>query len=104
MLDQLIAYGLSDVTLADSGRANQEDIVGFLGKQSAGELVDLLAIDAFIEAKIKAIECAFIAEGGAFCASFDGSLLTDIEFVLKDEFEELFMCEVVADGFLKPQV
>ena len=104
MLDQLIANGLGDVTLAHSRRADQEDIISFLGKQSAGELVDLLAVDAFIEAKIKAIECAFIAEGGAFGASFDGALFTDIEFVLQDQFEELFVCEVVADGFLKPQV
>ena len=46
----------------------------------------MLAVDGFIEAKMT------------------GALFSDIEFVLQDELEELFVCEVVADGFLKPQV
>ncbi len=104
LLDQLIANGLCKVALAHSGGSDQQYVFGLFSEQAAGELVDLLAVDAFVEAKIKAFECAFIAEGGAFGAPFDGALLADVEFVLKDEFEELFMCEIVADGFLKPQV
>jgi len=104
LLDELISNGLCDVTFANSRRADQEYVFSLLGGGRASELIDLLAVDAFVEAKIKAFECALITEGGAFGASFDGALLTDVEFVLKDEFEELFVCEVVADGFLKPHV
>ena len=104
LLDKLIANGLCDVAFAHSRRSDQEYVFGLLGEASAGELVDLLAVDALIEAKIKALECAFIAKGGAFGAPLDGALFADIEFVLEDQFEELFVREVVADRLLKPQV
>jgi len=56
--------------------------VSLLGEEPACELVDLLPVDAFVEAKIKAIKGAFVAEGGAFGAALNGALFADIEFVL----------------------
>jgi hypothetical protein len=102
--DQFVADGLCQVAFADSGRSDEEDILGVFGEAPGGELVDLGTIDRGVEAEVEAVEGAFFTEGGGFVATGDHALMSDIEFVLEEEFEELFVGEVVASGFLQAQV
>jgi hypothetical protein len=102
--DQLVADGLSKVTFADSGWSDEEDVFGVFTEASGGKLVDLGAVDRGIEAEVEAVEGAFLAEGGGFVPAGDHALMSDVEFVLEEEFEELFVGEVVASGFLQAQV
>ncbi len=63
-------------------------------------MVDLLAVDAGVEAEVKVFKGADVAEASTFGASLYGALFTYVEFVSHEEFEELFVGKVVADGFL----
>ena len=95
---------MGEVTFADSGWTDQEYVFGLFKELAGSKLIDLLAVDVGVEAEVKTFKSTDVAEGRTLGASFDGALLADIEFVLEEEFEELLVGEVVADGFLKPQI
>ena len=99
--DELVADGLSEVTFASAGRADEEDVFVTFKEVSGCEVVDLFAVDAGIEAEVEAVEGAQFAEVGGFSAALDHALLAHVEFVLEDEFEELQGVEVVASSFLE---
>jgi hypothetical protein len=98
-LDQFVANGLGEVTFTDSGRADQEDVFGFIEEASGGQIVDLSAVNAGVEAEVKAVECALFTEGGDLGATFDLSLFAYVKLVLKKQFEELQVVELVAPRF-----
>jgi hypothetical protein len=70
---------------------------------SSGQLVDVLAGDGRIEARVEVLEAPERGELGGDGAAGDLALLADVELVLQDQFEELAVGEPVRGGFLQPQ-
>ena len=50
------------MAFADSRRADQKDVFGLIEEASCGQIVDLTAVDAGVEAKVEAVEGASLAE------------------------------------------
>ena len=63
--------------------------------------MDLFAVDLGVEVKVEVFKGALFTEVGTLFATTNGALSTDIEFVLKEEFEELSVAELIAGGFLE---
>ena len=63
--------------------------------------MDLAAVDLGIETEIEVLQGALLAEVCALFSSTEGALGTNVQFVLKEEFEELCMAELVAGSFLQ---
>ena len=71
---------------------------------AGGEFVDAGAGDGGVEGEVEVLEAGVAAEGGGFGAAQDLALLSDVDFVLEEEFQELGVGEVVALGFLEAHV
>lgn len=104
LFNELVANGLCEMAFADSGRANQEDILGLGGKVSGGQLVNLLAIDGGIEGEAEAVEGALFAEGGGLVTAVEEALAAVIELILQGRFKEPLMGELTGLDLLQAQV
>lgn len=81
-LEQFVSDRLSEVVFAYSGLANQEDVFRFIEEASGGQIVNLAAINAGVEAEVEGIEGALFTEGRSLVAPLDLSLLAYVQFVL----------------------
>ena len=63
----------------------------------------LLPLDGGIKGPVKILQRFVIAEARGFGALSDEPFLTDVEFILEGQFQELFMGELVCAGFLEAQ-
>jgi hypothetical protein len=66
-------------------------------------LIDLLAFDRGIKGPVEVFESSLIPETGPVFAFLNQALVTDVEFVLKDQFEELIMGQLMGLGLLQAQ-
>ena len=78
--------------------------MGFLEVLTCGQLIDLLAVDLGIELEIEIFQSALFPKAGAFLSTIDGALSADIEFILKEEFKELGVAELIPGCLLKADV
>lgn len=60
----------------------------------------MFAVDGGVELPVEVFEGLEGAEVGGFGAADEHPLMTHIEFVLEDEFEELTVAEACGGGFL----
>ena len=97
-----LADGLSQMGLADAWGAQKEDIGVFSEEASGGQLEDHFAGNSGVKAPVEVLQTFRMPEGSRLGASPELSLVTDVEFVLKDEFEELGVGELVGGSFLQP--
>jgi len=97
--DQLVADGLGEVAFANARGADQKDVFGLVEEASGGQVVDLSAVDAGVEAEVEGVEGPPFPEVGDLGAPLDLALLAHVEFVLEEQFEELEVVELVAAGF-----
>jgi len=70
---------------------------------SAGQLIKLLPLDRRIERPVEVVEGFLIAEAGRLFALINQALLPDVEFILKDQFQELFVRQLMRTSFLQAQ-
>ena len=70
-------------------------------KVRGGQFINLSAIDAGIEAKVEVLKGARFPEIGGFAAPGKDALVTYIDFVLQEEFEELGIGKSIGLGFLQ---
>ena len=99
--DQFVANGLGEVAFAHTGRAYQKDVFGAIDELTGGQIVDLFAVNGWVEAEVERIQGALIAEVGSFGAPLNHSLLAYVQLVLQKQFEELHVIEVIAACFLQ---
>jgi len=104
LLDSGVAERLSEVAFPNSGRADEQDIMGFLEVLTGGQLIDLLTVDLGIELEIEIFQSALFPKSGAFLSTVDGALSADIELILKEEFKELGVAELIPGSLLKADV
>jgi hypothetical protein len=71
---------------------------------TGGQFIDLGAVDAGIEAEVKVLQGTRFPEIGGFMASGHRALLTHVEFILKEQFEELGVGQPIGFGFLEAQL
>ena len=90
--------------LARARRAEKQHVAALTEEASAGQVVDLLLVDRPIERPVELVERLLIAEHGGLGAAFDESVTADEEFVLKDEFEELGVGQLVTCCLLQAYV
>lgn len=100
----MVADGLSQVALTQTRRPDQQHVTALADELAGSQVVDLLAFDGRIEGPVKVFEGFGIAEGGGFGPFGDQTLMPDVEFILKDQFEELFMGQLMGAGFLQAQL
>ncbi|HEY5742718.1 MAG TPA: hypothetical protein VIS99_09265 [Terrimicrobiaceae bacterium] len=72
--------------------------------QPDSALFESHTIDASIEGEVEVVQRADLAEVGGFLAPGDCALLSHVEFVLENEFQELGVGEPVGFGFLEAQL
>jgi len=84
-----------------AGRADEEHVARFAEEAAGRQVEDLLTGDRRIERPIEVIERLDLTEAGGLHATFDLTLLTDQEFVLQHELQELNVTELMAGGFLQ---
>ena len=102
-LDQFVTEGLSQVAFTHAGRADEEQIVLFIEEAPGGQLVDPGSVD-LVEAEVEALQAALIAESCGFDTALYGALLSQVDFVLEEGFEEGFMGQLMPPGFLQSQL
>lgn len=102
LLDRFVTDLLRQVSFADAGRSDEEDIGFRPDKVTGRQFVDLFAGDRGVEAPIKLVERLEPVEVGDFHPALDLALLADVDFVLQDEGQKLFGREPIGRGFLQP--
>lgn len=100
----LHAKGLGEVALADAGRTDQEHVAGVPDPLTGGQLHDPGARNVRIEAEVEVGKAAGVAEVGMPGAALDFPSRTQVDLVLQEQFEELFVRDPVGDGFLEAQI
>ena len=104
LADGLVADGLGQMGFADTRWPEEQNILGFANKPAARQIVNLFFVDRGIKAPVEVIQGFQMAEVRQFGVAFHLPLLTDIEFILTDEFKELGVAEPIGGGFLQPHV
>ena len=66
-----------------------------------GLIVDLPAVNGWVETETKGIQCALIAKVDGFGALVNPALLAHAQLVLQEQFEELHVIEAIAACFLQ---
>ena len=99
--DSGLSDGLSQVGLADARGAQKEDVGVFSKEASGGQLEDHFAGNSGVKAPVEVLQAFWVPEGSRLGASPELSLVTDVEFVLENEFEELGVGELVGGSFLQ---
>ena len=102
-LDQFVTEGLSQVTFTHARWADEEQVVLFIQEAPGGQLVDPGSVD-LVEAEVEALQAALIAESRGFDTALYGALLSQVDFVLEESFEEGFMGQLMPPGFLQAQL
>lgn len=80
---------------------------GFLGSAdevAGGQIQNVFAVNGRIEAPVEVFQRFQTPEISGLGATFHQPLLTDIDFVLADQFQELGMAQPVGDCFLQAHV
>ena len=62
------------------------------------------AIDGRIEGEVEVVQRADLAEVGSFLAPGDCALLSHVDFVLENDFQELMVRQSAGFGFLEAQL
>jgi hypothetical protein len=83
------------------GRADKERVALLADKVTGGQFVDARAIDGGVESEVEVIQRTELAEVGSFVAPKDCALLSHIDFVLENSFEELGVWKPVGFSFLE---
>lgn len=89
--DEVIADGLDQMALAQSRRPDQQNIPALANELAGGQFNHLLPFDGWIEGPVEVLQGFLIAKTGGFLAFINEPLLPDVEFILEDEFQELFV-------------
>jgi hypothetical protein len=89
------------VGLADARWAKKEDVGVFSKEASGGQLEDHFAGNSGVKAPVEVLQTFRMPEGSRLGASPKLSLVTDVELILEDEFEELGVGELVGGSFLQ---
>ena len=92
------------MALSHPGRADKKRVALLADKVTGGQFVDLHAIDASIEGEVEVVQRADLAEVGGFLAPGDCALLSHVDFVLENEFEELVVGKPAGFGFIEAQL
>jgi hypothetical protein len=88
--------------LADAWGAQKEDIGVFSEEASSGQLEDHFAGNSGVKAPVEVLQTFRMPEGSRLGPSPELSLVTDVKFILEDEFEKLSVGELVGGSFLQP--
>src|SRR5437870_11339946 len=99
----MLADGLGQMTFAQSGRSDEQNIFSLANELTCGLITKLLAFDRAIKVPLKIFQRFGVAEAGQFLPSLDRALLAHVEFVLKDQLQKLSMRQLVRLGFLQSQ-
>ena len=102
-LDRFDSDGLSEMALSHPGRANKKCVALLADKMTGGQFVDPRAIDGRIEGEVEVVQRADLAEVGGFPPG-DCALLSHVEFVLENDFQELMVRKSAGFGFLEAQL
>ena len=100
-LDSVITEGLHQMALTHPGRPHHEQIPVLTDEIACRQLVELLTFDARVKAPIKLLERFCIPEAGPFLSLLDESLLPNVEFVLKHQFQELSVRQLMSGRLVK---
>ena len=100
-LDVEVADCLGQVTFAQAGWAEQEDISALADELAAGQFIELGPFDPRVKRPVELFERALIAEARRVLALFKEALLADVELVLKDQFQELVVGELMGARFFQ---
>ena len=90
-LDRFDSDGLSEMAFSHPGRADKKCVALLSDKATGAQFVDPRTIDGSIEGEVKVVQGADLAEIGSFVAPGDGALLSHVEFVLENDFQELMV-------------
>jgi hypothetical protein len=101
LLDGFVTDGLGEVGLADSGRTDEQHIGGLADEVAGGQFVDVFTRNRRVEPPVKVIEVLECLELGREGATGELALLSDIDLVEKNQFEELAMRKPVGRGLLQ---
>ena len=71
---------------------------------TGGQFVDPRAIDGSIESEVEVVQGTDLAEVGGFVSPGDCALLSHVEFVLENDFQELMVGKPAGFGFLEAQL
>ena len=74
---------------------------GLPDKVASGQIINLFAVDGWIETPVKVFQRFQAAEISGLGAAFHQPLLAHVDFVLVDQFQELGVAKPVGDGFLQ---
>ena len=85
----LVGEGLAEVTLADPGRAVDQDVLVPLDELAGGEIEDLGLVELRVEAEVEALEGLGGVEGGPAQAEPELALGAALHLVLQEHGEEL---------------
>jgi len=99
--DDVIADGLDEMAFSQSGRPHEQHIPALADELAGGQLIYLLPFDRRVESPVEVLQRFVVAETGGFLAFVDQPLMADVDFILEDQFQELFVGQLMDAGFLQ---
>src|SRR6266851_9708493 len=93
-----VGEGLTEVALADPGRAVEQDVLVALDELTGGEVEDLRLVELGIEAEVEALEGLGGMEGGPTQPQPEPALGAALDFILQEDGEELHEGGLLLDG------
>jgi hypothetical protein len=92
------------MALAQTRRPEEEQVATLAHEGTGSKLVELGALEGWIEGPVEVFQRAGIAESGVLAALFDEALIPGVEFVLDEQFEELEVGECMGGSLLETEL
>ncbi|MDK2857180.1 MAG: hypothetical protein PWQ89_299, partial [Verrucomicrobiota bacterium] len=99
--DRFVTQGLSQVGFAGARRADHEQVGMLTNERTGGQFEDLPTIDIGVELPVEAVKRLQVDESGRFEGAGGFTVGAQSEFVLYEQFKELFVAELGGLGFLQ---
>ena len=99
--DGLCSDGLGQVAFAHSGRPRQQHVAVLSDEVTGGQFVNAGSGHRWVEAEVEVFQVALFAKAGGLIVAIDQALVTDVDFVLENQFEELAVGQAIGFGFLE---
>lgn len=102
-LDRGIANGLSQMRFARSRRSDEKEIVSVADELTGGQFEKGFSFDVWVELPVEIFQRFEVPEVGFLQGPLHFSVLSGVEFVIDQQFEEVVEIKLIGPGLLQPE-
>jgi len=102
-LDRGVTDGLGQMCFASSRRADEKEVVSVADKLTGGQFKKGFPFDVGVELPVEILQRFEVPEVGFLQSSLHFPVLSGVEFVIDQQFEEVVEIELIGPGLLQPE-